>query len=914
MKSGQGRTVSEKTISKLRRFATLAAMSSLMALHPDNGAAQSQIGDPVPDLSCSISPGANDVVSVAITKLVEFGGTEIDGPDFDPINRGDFYAKVFFNGFELNSFNEAIDGGNAGCRGGFFPPVGCIQPRFDEIIAQYGPNQLWRFNRAVPPTKTPVVIRIEIWDDDDRNNRDDIADVKFGSGEALNLIFDPNTGKVVGDVNSPQSCSSAVNEPRIRGRGSPVEVCFEVSSLPDSDGDGLFDVWETCGFDPDGPSPMAKIDLPAFGAEPMHKDLFLELDWVGGAEPTGTAIQALKSAFAVAPIDAGTRASELENGVSAKLNPDGKPGINLHVDTGDLRDAMGNLVGDNLGGGNAIPLIGDICAPDDGNEFTSAKSQNFDRARGSVFRYAISHGLCTNEDGAGVNTCSDGIDNGNDGLTDASGTNNEDGAGIGTCTDGNDNGSDGLSDEDDPECKADPECLNFSWAELGGNDLLLRGVANFPVVIMHEIGHALNLDHGGDEEHNCKPNYVSVMNYRNAGLAGIGQAKSRNVLLPISSFVQGLVDFSPPRFDIEDGGNLGSCGDGVDNAPDGLIDGEDPDCLARGVAPLPVLNESKLDESTILDLTDPINLFAFTNVRGTQTRWPLNGDRDGDGKPDGADWNDNGRPPLAEDGAGVIMFQGRAISLIPGTCEDGMNNGMMDEIDAQDSDCKHDSLDPINIDFVSVIDDCRRRNRPVDNGLTGFNDWLAISIPFAHFPNASAGVVNPPPLDQEPTIEKLIELERELNTTDLAIDKVSKLDEGRSDLVYVLTVTNKGPNPAGRVQVIDELPLGVSHKSNNAGCMINSASLNILTCNLGALLPNEQRQIEIGVGIAKRDDGSTPRFITNTATVKNVAEFAGPDLEPSDNSASATTTLRKRGLPAVEDRFGTTPSPPRSKM
>jgi uncharacterized repeat protein (TIGR01451 family) len=31
--------------------------------------------------------------------------------------------------------------------------------------------------------------------------------------------------------------------------------------------------------------------------------------------------------------------------------------------------------------------------------------------------------------------------------------------------------------------------------------------------LMHELGHALGLDHGGDEEANRKPNYLSVMNY-----------------------------------------------------------------------------------------------------------------------------------------------------------------------------------------------------------------------------------------------------------------------------------------------------------------------------------------------------------------------------------------------------------------
>ena len=33
------------------------------------------------------------------------------------------------------------------------------------------------------------------------------------------------------------------------------------------------------------------------------------------------------------------------------------------------------------------------------------------------------------------------------------------------------------------------------------------------LVFMHELGHNLGLDHGGDEDLNFKPNYISIMNY-----------------------------------------------------------------------------------------------------------------------------------------------------------------------------------------------------------------------------------------------------------------------------------------------------------------------------------------------------------------------------------------------------------------
>jgi len=44
---------------------------------------------------------------------------------------------------------------------------------------------------------------------------------------------------------------------------------------------------------------------------------------------------------------------------------------------------------------------------------------------------------------------------------------------------------------------------------------------------MHELGHNVNLFHGGNERFlNCKPNYISVMNY----LFSVGQFVGENRL------------------------------------------------------------------------------------------------------------------------------------------------------------------------------------------------------------------------------------------------------------------------------------------------------------------------------------------------------------------------------------------------
>ena len=159
-----------------------------------------------------------------------------------------------------------------------------------------------------------------------------------------------------------------------------------------------------CGYDADGDG-VVDVDLPALGADPSHKDIFVELDWEIGRAPLRESIEVVKEAFAMAPIDAG-----------GTPNPDGQPGINLWVDTGGLRDANGDLVGDDLGGGNELlpgpwrfgdrrcvggiddrmlcsatnpcdlAMDGDklgIC--DEMSEFYYAKAEEFDPKRAAIF-------------------------------------------------------------------------------------------------------------------------------------------------------------------------------------------------------------------------------------------------------------------------------------------------------------------------------------------------------------------------------------------------------------------------------------------------------------------------------------------------------------------------------------------------
>ena len=79
--------------------------------------------------------------------------------------------------------------------------------------------------------------------------------------------------------------------------------------------------------------------------------------------------------------------------------------------------------------------------------------------------------------------------------------------------------------------RTDGGATSVGLAEVGGNDLFVTlgklgysgdVTANFQAgSLMHELGHNLGLEHGGDDNTNDKPNYLSVMNYLYT-LTGIG--------------------------------------------------------------------------------------------------------------------------------------------------------------------------------------------------------------------------------------------------------------------------------------------------------------------------------------------------------------------------------------------------------
>lgn len=231
----------------------------------------------------------------------------------------------------------------------------------------------------------------------------------------------------------------------------------------DSDGDGLPDEWERHGVTIDGGAGPRFIDLPAMGADPDKPDVFLQIDWMAGAEhdqrPSPEAIRLVVEAFANAPY----------------ASPTGSVGIALHVDAGpDSVLVAPDVTWGTLSRARVLPWQKNLGTAASGSyewsafdAIRNARGGFTQSGRGPVFHYAIFgfyHDL-DDPHGFGASGNSRGI-----GGTDVVVT-------LGNFTDG----------------------VGTPREQAG--------------TLMHELGHNLGLRHGGCDDSNQKPGYASVMNY-----------------------------------------------------------------------------------------------------------------------------------------------------------------------------------------------------------------------------------------------------------------------------------------------------------------------------------------------------------------------------------------------------------------
>lgn len=236
----------------------------------------------------------------------------------------------------------------------------------------------------------------------------------------------------------------------------------------DTDGDGLFDTWEKEGYDGDGDGKV-DVNLPKLGANPRHKDLFLQVNWmaVDGARPCLLGVFCLSASDDPRPPDPDALKRAVEMFADAPVqNPDGSGGIALHIDAGPL-STSGNFDTSSARGGPMTysrPRLledtscGGIMSDYDRARLNDLKAEYVPAARSAVFTWAM---YARRIAGSG-------------------------------CL--------GLA----PGVPGDTFLISGS---------LVKSTLPEAATFVHELGHTLGLRHGGLDDVNGKPNYLSIMNY-----------------------------------------------------------------------------------------------------------------------------------------------------------------------------------------------------------------------------------------------------------------------------------------------------------------------------------------------------------------------------------------------------------------
>jgi hypothetical protein len=244
--------------------------------------------------------------------------------------------------------------------------------------------------------------------------------------------------------------------PDLGANGDFDDLIAVVRVAQDSDGDGLWDDWEQSGIDTNGDG-TRDFTLPGNPSH-LHKDIYVEIDYMdcniaGGDcvgsdthdhEPLPAAITEVRNAFAAVP-------NSLVN------NPDGQPGITLHV------DATQGIPHSNI-------LQFDCGSTTPCTDFDDVKNNPSNFGPDNPRRFAYHYILFTHQLAASSSTSGQAESPGNDVIVSLGGPN---------------------------------------WTGLPAAQTQRVHAGT----LMHELGHNLGLRHGGDVCTNHKPNYLSIMNY-----------------------------------------------------------------------------------------------------------------------------------------------------------------------------------------------------------------------------------------------------------------------------------------------------------------------------------------------------------------------------------------------------------------
>jgi hypothetical protein len=293
------------------------------------------------------------------------------------------------------------------------------------------------------------------------------------------FYFEPGTYGVADESGAPYADVWVLDSKHPWPWGPKYGVLALGLPCGDADDDGLPDDWETNGIDIDNDG---IVDLPLhqapFNADPNHKDIFVEIDWMIGQQPVSQALTDVENAFRDAPV----------------TNPDGTTGISLHAMRDEAVPAILPILVETRGDGPFDDFF-DVKDTHFGtaDERGNSNWANIRAARRLVFRYALfGHSYAEAPTSSGIAELA-----GNDLMVTLGGW--------------------------------DPVQILIA----GGS---VEAVA---ATFMHELGHTLGLSPGGGDDINCKPNYLSVMSYSFQGgfmIPGRRLDYSGEVLAPLEEW------------------------------------------------------------------------------------------------------------------------------------------------------------------------------------------------------------------------------------------------------------------------------------------------------------------------------------------------------------------------------------------
>jgi hypothetical protein len=338
-------------------------------------------------------------------------------------------------------------------------------------------------------------------------NGNGVAAVEF---PAFTCGLPSNSVTVLNGVSfSPLAAGFSTGTPASPG-SSPLASCFDSNGVViDTDGDGLADCWEAnsggstgsggIDFDGDGTQDVtlcAQVNINGDGttlmtecADPKHKDLFVEVAWMANHQPDPQAlsqtqpvatvgVQSVREAFGAAPVN----------------NPDNTTGIRLHMQVDKQPVTFLNFTGTTLTSHVTNVALTPCTAPasqapspGDAADYDAIKAANFGvfdaasppsakavNAMRLAFRNVLfAHNVVGNPQGGSTSSgCSEVA--GDDGVVSLG---------------------------------------SFAATTVNGVTHNRGTTDQQAGTFMHEFGHLLGFQHGGEDTINNKPQYRSVMSY-----------------------------------------------------------------------------------------------------------------------------------------------------------------------------------------------------------------------------------------------------------------------------------------------------------------------------------------------------------------------------------------------------------------